>query len=774
MFVNKLLFLDWNPFEWFNDLIQSIVDVFLNLWGEILKALYHIWATLASIIDAIQVIFGMLVGVYEVVWVNNTSDMGSSQLGDVASNNIIISIFTHEYVYGAFIKILILSIFLLVIFTMIAIIKQEYSTSVEKAENNPMEIIKRSVRALVGFLCVPLVCIFGVIASGYLMQALDAATSITGQTLISNKMFAICMQDASRVRTDSDFYESLMAEDGNGPYSLSNYAGKFPNLIIQSVDRNEVAQSIDDCFLYGKALPKGVSFGTDDRFSNFIRNGNGMNDDKFFNTKNPAQVFYYYDLTKFNWLIGFFTIFYIGAVMIRIVLGAAVRLYELAILFVVSPAIISLYPLDKGEALKKWQTKFIGKTTMIFAPVIALNLYFILVATLIQVDFSASLAVALEMEGHSIFTGISGFFLQQIYSIFILIAGLMVCEQSISWLGELIGAEDIDAAGKSLRGAIGDTLQNSASAKYLMSRGAKVKGGLANIGAAGFGAAKRKKDEKVAGVMNRSLINKEAEHVLGDRAREEQEETDAFNNNEAQIAAQEDAKLKNSGLYMDDSTKSALSGQLKASGIGNTEQQMYMDAFEQETSSKIDWLMNTHGMDEETAINTAIGQSDTLKGVDDSVKDTMAALAASSINKKRHDDRVASEKAQREKEFIDQQEEKDAQAEEKYKNIKKNFKNQLVDMSAEEKRKLRKEQKEWEKNGQRIQDKVANSNRLMQKEIEAYNSGTRLGKIKAGGYRVARAKSDSPVAEALSNVQLLGRIDSSKVAELYREGKKKS
>ena len=535
----------WNPFDWFNDLIQSIVDVFLNLWGEILKALYNIWATLASIIDAIQVIFGMLVGVNKVVWVDS-STMGGSQLGEVASNNIIISIFTHEYVYGAFIKILILSIFLLVIFTMIAIIKQEYSTSVEKAENNPMEIIKRSVRALVSFLCVPLVCIFGVLASGYLMQALDAATSVTGQTLISNKMFTICMQDASRVRTDSDFYESLMAKDGNGPYSLSNYAGKFPNLIIQSEDRNEVAQSIDDCFLYGKALPNGVSFGTNDRFSNFIRNGNGMNDDKFFNTKNPAQVFYYYDLTKFNWLIGFFTIFYIGAVMIRIVLGAAVRLYELAILFVVSPAIISLYPLDKGEALKKWQVKFIGKTTMIFAPVIALNLYFILVATLIQVDFSASLAVALEMEGNSIFTGISGFFLQQIYSIFILIAGLMVCEKSIAWLGEMIGAEDIDAAGKSLRGSIGETLQNSASAKYLMSKGASAKGKMQNAASRASGAVKDKVGTKFRSVRDRGMIKNEKAKRATEFEKQKEDAQNKFEENKAELDikhAEETAKI---------------------------------------------------------------------------------------------------------------------------------------------------------------------------------------------------------------------------------------
>lgn len=506
-----------------NAIIYPIRDTVMWLWGEILKGIYMIWTTIASIIDTIQIIYNMMVGTAEVVW-QSTSDMGKAVDGGVGAlganmsgvtNNLVLDVFLSEYVLGALIKIVILSLFLLLIFTMIAIVKIEYSTPHDYGDpkkhqaTSKRPIIEQALKALLSFILIPLCCIFGVIASGVLMQALDGATSPTNSTIISNKIFAISANGANRVRTDYNFYASLsdpehVDEQGQVDewYDLGNDATWNPN--FKGKSQNELAEYIDNLFITGTSLQQaGVVAnengeykfkGGGDVFANFYHNNDfmSMNANSFFNTKNASQVFYFYDLHHFQWLIGFFSVFYMAGILIRITLGAAQRLFELAILFVLSPAILSMSPLDKGEAMKNWSKKFVSNVGMIYAPVVALNLYFILVAVLVQVDFTSSIGLAISKGfgsgGTEVMpTGLTAAFIQQIFNLFILIAGLKVCENSISWLGQLIGAEDIDDAGKNLRGSVSDTVKDNAAGKHLLDKGGKFKAGAMNLGSAAMG-----------------------------------------------------------------------------------------------------------------------------------------------------------------------------------------------------------------------------------------------------------------------------------------------
>lgn len=509
-----------------------IIDPIKTIWGDILKAIYMLWSTMASILDTIQIIYNMMVGTSEVVWLPSSSMGQSVEAGSFGVNvtgvthNLVLDVFLSEYVLGALLKVVVLSLFLLLIFTMMAVVKMEYSEPHNygdtKTHNNTSKrpVIERAIKALLSFILIPLACIFGVIASGVLMQALDGATSPTDSTVISNKLFAICAHDANRVRIDGDFYAGLIQttmtnengsqeiindEDGQyEPYDLSNNSSWNPNFASQS-SRNKLAEYVDDLFIHATSLQKaGVIAdesgeykfkGTDDKFSNFVKNGSGMNNESFFNSKNASQVFYFYDLTHFQWLIGFFTIFYMGTILIRITLGAAGRVFELAILFVVSPAILSMAPLDGGEAMKKWKGEFIGRVVMIYAPVVAINLYFILVGVLVQVDFTNSLQLALAkgFSGNSLAvtldtasdgimnTGLTAAFIQQIFNLFILIAGLQVCESSMKWLGGMIGAKDIMESGENIRKKMGDFVQTNAAAKYLMSGANKMKAGALSV-----------------------------------------------------------------------------------------------------------------------------------------------------------------------------------------------------------------------------------------------------------------------------------------------------
>lgn len=562
---------------WFSDPIGSIMDAiqsvlidpvvnYVNfLFGELLKIFYTVWATLADLLDAMQVIFGMLVGSERVVW-KSTSGVGDNILGaegDGVTYNIVIDVFMHEYVLGAFMKMLILGIFLLVIFTFIAIIKNEYSTSVEKAENKKGPIIMKSCRALVSFVCVPLVCIFGVIAAGYLMQALDGATSVSNDTTISNKLFVICTQEANRVRIDNDFYLHLSGKgeqeshtDRYDEYIITNDYEKFPAFSEFST-KEELADYIDNCFLYATPMPEGVVMTGGDSFANFYNNSSGIGNDKYFNCKNASQVFYFYDLMHFEWIVGLFTIFYIAAILVSMCLGAAARLYELAMLFIISPGIIAMYPIN-DNALKEWQKAFIGKTVMIFAPVIAINIYFILVGVLIQVDFSNSMSVAFTGGTGALVTGVTAAFIQQIFNLFVLIAGLQVCKSSIGTLSKLIGGDDIMATGDSIGKAVGNFVQTNAAAKYLMSKGSSAKGKLAAWGGDKVGRGKAKMHDAKDAVVNRKL-NKES--------RKMQYEDDQKKRDTAVHEAQTDRTSAENAMKTNASDVAANTAKLQSDGL---------------------------------------------------------------------------------------------------------------------------------------------------------------------------------------------------------------
>lgn len=447
------------------DIKNMIVDPFRQIWGEILKFVYLIWASLAQIIDCIQVIFNMLVGTVKVVW-SRDSGMGSSVLDSVTgsktgTNNIIIDVFMSDLVLGTLIKFVVLSIFLLIIFTFIAVVKTEFAQKDGNMTSNAKTgLVSKSIRALLYFLCVPILCIFGVIGSGYLLQTLDKATSAGSTSLISNKIFAICSHDSNRVRTDVDFYLKLSGYDEDvevdEDYVVKNGKDLMPR--FGEGEREEIANYVDTLFLSGSPLPDGKSFNTSgNNFGNFHhKNAGGMNKDDYFNTKNPSQVFYYYDLAKFEWVIAFFTVVYVATILINMVLGAATRLFELGFLFAVSPGIISMYPLDNGAAFGRWKSQFINRTINIFAPVVALNLYFILVGTLVQVDFKSTITLAFDttlsnpanlslIGGFTMMNSLSsvlGYAVQQLFNLFILIAGLQVVQSSTKFFEDILGFDD--------------------------------------------------------------------------------------------------------------------------------------------------------------------------------------------------------------------------------------------------------------------------------------------------------------------------------------------
>ncbi len=506
----------WNPISAIIDWITGIIgDIGAYIAAMFYKLLFALWSSVANILDCIQILFQMFAGTVPVVYKSNSLFANSG--------NLIIDIIMHPFIYEAFMRILMLSFFLLIIFTFIAVIKSEATTETAKSGNGKSAIIGKSLRAFGSFFFIPMVCIFGIIASGYLMQALDYATSPNSSTLISNKLFLTSAYSCNRARSDEGFFKAMTdVEHKYDGYNINNY------LFTGFTDKEKMAEAIDDAFdqcktiediskKYGGAIEGQVvlkkTMTTGDRFANYvdtciIGTDKGITKDTYFNCKNASMVFYFYDLADFNWIVAIFSIFFLAGILVSITLGAAVRLYELAILFVISPAVISMMPLDPGP-FGTWKRKFIGKVTMVFAPVVALNLYFILLNTLLQVDMMGTIQSAVNSGLNFVLPvglvalltagGVGAILLANIFDLFIVIAGAMVCKEAIKWLGEMIGAEDIQGTGDKLKKNVSDFVKTNAAMAVGVGAGKFAAGKLKDVSASKMQAMSEKHQNKKTG-----------------------------------------------------------------------------------------------------------------------------------------------------------------------------------------------------------------------------------------------------------------------------------
>ncbi len=113
-----------------------------------------------------------------------------------------------------------------------------------------------------------------------------------------------------------------------------------------------------------------------------------------------------FNFAKFDFLIGFAMAVFVLFIMLICMVIFIQRIFDLMLLYVVSPLFVSTIPLDDGEKFSKWRELFIGKCFTGYGMVINMRLY-LMVAPLVMgssVSFSTSpetnfLAKALFLAG---------------------------------------------------------------------------------------------------------------------------------------------------------------------------------------------------------------------------------------------------------------------------------------------------------------------------------------------------------------------------------------
>ena len=96
----------------------------------------------------------------------------------------------------------------------------------------------------------------------------------------------------------------------------------------------------------------------------------------YFSITNFGEASTFYSLGYYNYIIGYIASGMIVTMLINLIIGCIQRIFEISVLFVVSPAVISLMPLDGGDRYKAWRGEFIKRVFSAYGPILGMNLAF--------------------------------------------------------------------------------------------------------------------------------------------------------------------------------------------------------------------------------------------------------------------------------------------------------------------------------------------------------------------------------------------------------------
>ena len=499
------------------------------LLGFVGGLLYPLFSIIFVCLDGLQAVFYALAGVGNVSFgaANNVGAGTPITNGNSGADNdtgLIYYLLQNNTVKNMLISIMILALFLIIIFTVMAFIKNAYAAQ----QKNWKVIVGNAIKGLGNFILLPVICLLGVWLANILLQAINGATSGGGGTQMSRKLFIAAAYNANEFRNDnpdiSDENIKKLQDWADGRYYLNSNDTYKGSTIKTGQTAEYYAKIVDDIYAT-----------TDVSISGY------------------ASVEKWYSLWEVNYLVliigGFFMLQALGSIAYSMIK----RMFLLIILFVVSPGVCALYPLDEGAAVKSWSGEVKKNILSAHGSVAAINIFFALLPLIDNIHF---FGVAGSLAS-----------LDDLFQLFILTVGLMSVGEFTGLLSGFIGGHDAFSSGKgqisSAAAKIGKTAVGAAvvggfikdhggklakktwgAAKAggaMIGKGAKAVGaGLSSVGhdIGGYvgnkiqkGKARRKQnkiDDYLANSNDDNLKNLTNDEVW---ARMQQEKKDKFDNN---------------------------------------------------------------------------------------------------------------------------------------------------------------------------------------------------------------------------------------------------
>lgn len=243
----------------------------------------------------------------------------------------------------------------------------------------------------------------------------------------------------------------------------------------------QLANKLDELF----ALRSTVAAADNGSFftSTIIKENHSLN---YTNTK---AVSYFYNLEDFNYFLLFLCGWFALKSLLFACFGLIMRLYMVTMLFIISPPIIAMAPIDKGRAFGNWRGKFIGQVISAYGIVVGLNLFFKIAGVLQTVEIFTTDKVG--------FSALPATWFNSLFQTLVILVGCLMIKNFSKVIGDLIGAADVTESGSAMASDVGKTAGRVVGAAAI--GGALVVGGgtaLAGRMAAYAGTGRERRVDK--------------------------------------------------------------------------------------------------------------------------------------------------------------------------------------------------------------------------------------------------------------------------------------
>ena len=413
-------------------IIAPLISVVINLISYCLSLFfYNISCFILALIDYVEVMFRLLAGL-EVDGVQLNLSSSSDKGGD-----LVLQLIRTPEIRDVFLAMVVVGMFLLIITTIFQMIKVEYTT--EGAKNAKGPILNKAFKGMANMIMLPALCVFGVFIGNQVLDLLDKATKPDsdkyGQSAtISGTLFVAAASDAHYKSKD---LQVIL------PVAEIETASTFILINIIPIVWNTISDAWGEAFNYDDDQSYKYSESERESYESQVASGS-------ISYWNIAVISMIYNYSKINYLLLIFG----GCIVIKTLyatcFGMIVRLYQCGMLFIISPAVIGMTPINEG-GLGKWRSSFIGQVLSAYGVVLALNIFFILVRVLLSIDFNFT-------SWNSYFFGAT--MMEGLLKAIIVIGGAISIEKFAKEIGSYFGAADALSQGKEMQQGVKKAIQD--------------------------------------------------------------------------------------------------------------------------------------------------------------------------------------------------------------------------------------------------------------------------------------------------------------------------
>ncbi|WP_320957194.1 Mbov_0396 family ICE element transmembrane protein [Enterocloster asparagiformis] len=323
-----------------NSVLIPLIDLLIDLIFQALAGVfYRILVSVLTLVDYIQIAFDVLIGIRNVSYTPANHVVVKEPLLDV--------MFYQKSVQTAFWMVLILALAMAFMFAIYATAKSAFDLDFEG--RRPVgTVLKALFRAAVNFLTVPLFVLFMLKLSGIILMGVNSALTQGTNCTLGNTIFLVASMDACKQE------EYNVSYDGGGK--------------VQNIG-----------------------------FEDAVRSPYASGSKSYADIKTVEKEF---NVGRIDYIVGYGVSIFLLIILAICLIQFVQRIFEIILLFIVSPLFVSVMPLDDGEKFAGWRELFVAKCFTGFGAAFGMRLYLMVVGIIMgnSIDFTAGGSISREMD----------------------------------------------------------------------------------------------------------------------------------------------------------------------------------------------------------------------------------------------------------------------------------------------------------------------------------------------------------------------------------------